>query len=98
MDSSSFIETIQHFHNLLDQYPLLNTAIGLLVLLIVAWIMGRVAHIVLRRVIPLLARQPALNWLTDLQNNRVFRRVSQAVPSVVIQFGVGLLPYLSDRA
>lgn len=79
----------------LDQHPLLHAGIGLVVLLLVALLMGRVARFVILHAVKLLSRQPALHWLKDLLQNKVFHRLAQITPSLVVQFGLKLVPELS---
>ncbi|MDN6873177.1 mechanosensitive ion channel family protein [Pseudomonas citronellolis] len=97
MDLSSPLATLQGYWALLDQHPLTSAALGLVILLAVAWIVGRLARFLVRRAADLLARQPALSWLADLRDNRVFQRLAQTVPSLVVQFGLVLIPNLAGR-
>ena len=97
MDLSSPLATLQGYWALLDQHPLTSAALGLVILLAVAWIVGRLARFLVRRAADLLARQPALSWLADLRDNRVFQRLAQTVPSLVVQFGLALIPNLTGR-
>ena len=46
----------------------------------------------------MLGRQPALHWINDLRHNKVFHRLAQMTPSLVIQFGLHLVPELSKTA
>ena len=79
----------------LDQHPLLHAGIGLVALLVIALILGRVARFLVLHAIKLLSRQPALHWLGDLLRNKVFQRLAQTTPSLVVQFGLKLVPELS---
>ncbi len=71
---------------------------ALLVLLVVALLLGRVARYLILHAVKLLGRQPALHWLNDLRHNKVFHRLAQMTPSLVIQFGLHLVPDLSKTA
>ena len=82
----------------LDEHPLLHASLGLLVLLVVALLLGRVARYLILHAVKLLGRQPALHWLNDLRHNKVFHRLAQMTPSLVIQFGLYLVPDLSKTA
>ncbi|MGE7989803.1 mechanosensitive ion channel family protein [Pseudomonas sp. NPDC089554] len=82
----------------LDQHPLLHAALGLAVLLLVSLLLGRLARLLVMHGSRLLARQPALRWLDDLRHNKVLQRLAQTTPSLVIQFGLRLVPELSDNA
>lgn len=97
MDLSSLLTTLQDYWAILDRHPLISAALGLGVLLSLAWLLGRLARFLLQRVADLLARQPALSWVSDLRNNRVFMRLAQTVPSLVVQFGLALIPNLTGR-
>lgn len=79
----------------LDQHPLLHASLGLAVLFGVSLILGRLARFLVLHGSRLLARQPALRWLDDLRHNKVFHRLAQTTPSLVIQFGLKLVPGLS---
>ncbi|WP_095153864.1 mechanosensitive ion channel family protein [Pseudomonas sp. Irchel 3E13] len=79
----------------LDQQPLLHAALGLAVLLVIALVLGRVARFLILHAIKLLSRQSALLWLGDLLQNKVFHRLAQMTPSLVVQFGLKLVPELS---
>ncbi|HGM5579560.1 TPA: mechanosensitive ion channel family protein [Pseudomonas putida] len=82
----------------LDQHPLLHAALGLGVLLLVSLLVGRLARLLVVHVSRLLARQPTLRWLDDLRHNKVLQRLAQTTPSLVVQFGLRLVPELSDTA
>ncbi|WP_038996514.1 MULTISPECIES: mechanosensitive ion channel family protein [Pseudomonas] len=79
----------------LDQHPLLHAGIGLGVLLVIALVLGRVARFLVLHAARLLGRQPALHWVNDLRENKVFQRLAQTTPSLVVQFGLKLVPELS---
>ncbi|PWB30203.1 mechanosensitive ion channel protein MscS [Pseudomonas sp. SDI] len=79
----------------LDQHPLLHAGIGLTLLLIIALVLGRVARFLILHAVKLLGRQPALHWLNDLLQNKVFQRLAQMTPSLVVQFGLKLVPELN---
>ncbi|MGE8394666.1 mechanosensitive ion channel family protein [Pseudomonas sp. BIGb0427] len=79
----------------LDQHPLLHAGIGLGVLLVIALLLGRVARFLVLHAARLLGRQPALHWVNDLRENKVFQRLAQTTPSLVVQFGLKLVPELS---
>ncbi|MBF4208129.1 MULTISPECIES: mechanosensitive ion channel family protein [Pseudomonas] len=79
----------------LDQHPVLHAGIGLGVLLAIALVLGRVARFLVLHAARLLGRQPALHWVNDLRENKVFQRLAQTTPSLVVQFGLKLVPELS---
>lgn len=82
----------------LDRHPLLHAALGLGVLLLISLLVGRVARFLMLHASRLLARQPALRWIEDLRHNKVLQRLAQTTPSLVVQFGLRLVPELSDTA
>ena len=79
----------------LDQHPMLHAALGLAVLLALSLAIGRLARFLVLHASRLLARQPALRWLDDLRHNKVFHRLAQTTPSLVVQFGLKLVPGLN---
>ena len=78
--------------------PWLTSATGLLVLLLLAWLTGALTRLVLLRVIRRLARRTTWQWDDALFVHGVFRWLGRLVPMAVIQFGVGLVPGLSEPA
>ncbi|WP_342649386.1 mechanosensitive ion channel family protein [Pseudomonas sp. REB1044] len=82
----------------LDQHPLLHATLGLGVLLLISLVLGRIARFLVLHASRLLARQPALRWVEDLRHNKVLQRLAQTTPSLVMQFGLRLVPELSDTA
>ena len=97
MDTHAFWLQAQALWATLEHQPLLRTGLALAVLLGIALGLGRLARQVLLYGMRLLGRQPALHWLDDLHRNKVFHRLAQTVPSLVIQFGLALVPGLSDK-
>ncbi|CAD5202151.1 Putative membrane transport protein [Pseudomonas sp. FEN] len=95
MDIKQLWLRTQDIFSALDQHPLLQAGLGLALLLIVALVLGRVARYVILHTARLLGRQPALHWVNDLLQNKVFHRLAQTTPSLVIQFGLHLVPELS---
>ncbi|MGN5921249.1 hypothetical protein ACP6JY_11135, partial [Streptococcus agalactiae] len=98
MDIKQLWLNVKDLWNALDEHPLLHSSLGLLVLLVVALLLGRVARYLILHAVKLLGRQPALHWLNDLRHNKVFHRLAQMTPSLVIQFGLHLVPDLSKTA
>jgi miniconductance mechanosensitive channel len=95
MDTQSLWLRAQAFWGLLDQQPVLRASLGLFLLLIAAWALGRLARYVILYAVKMLGRQPALFWINDFLHNKVFHRLAQTVPSLIIQFGLTLVPDLS---
>ncbi|MBF8722851.1 mechanosensitive ion channel family protein [Pseudomonas guariconensis] len=82
----------------LDQHPILHAALGLAALLVISLLIGRLARFMVLHASRLLARQQPLKWLDDLRHNKVFHRLAQTTPSLVIQFGLKLVPELGETA
>lgn len=95
MDIQSLWRRAQDLWAVLDQHPVLHASLGLLLLLVVALVAGRLARFLILHATKILGRQPALHWVNDLRHNKVFHRLAQMVPSLVIQFGLNLVPDLS---
>jgi len=98
MDIKQLWLNVKDLWSALDEHPLLHSSLGLLVLLVVALLLGRAARYLILHAVKLLGRQPALHWLNDLRHNKVFHRLAQMTPSLVIQFGLYLVPDLSKTA
>ncbi|AMK32311.1 Small-conductance mechanosensitive channel [Pseudomonas putida] len=95
MDIQRFWRDALDLWGTLDQHPLLHAALGLIVLLLVSLLVGRLARFLILHSTRLLGRQQALRWLDDLRHNKVFHRLAQTTPSLVVQFGLKLVPELS---
>lgn len=87
---------MQGFWASLEQNPWLSAIVGLIILVSVALLAGYIARIIILRVTKMLARQPALHWVSDLREHKVFHRIAQMTPSLVIQFGRNFVPELTD--
>ena len=81
----------------LDDQPILQAGVSLFLLLIAAFTLGRLACFLTLHAVKLLSRRPSLHWLTDFLHNKVFHRLAQMTPSLVVQFSLGLIPVLSDN-
>lgn len=95
MDIESLWLRTQELWGMLDHHPWVRTGLALFLLLTTALVLGRVARFLILYAMKMLGRQPALHWLNDFRHNKVFHRLAQIVPSVVIQFGLNLVPGLS---
>lgn len=84
--------------NDLWRQPGMTVATGLLVLLVVAWLAGVLTRLVLLRVMRQIAAHTAWTWDDALFQHGVFRWLARLVPMVVIQFGLGLVAGLPERA
>jgi miniconductance mechanosensitive channel len=79
----------------LDQHPVVHASLSLLLLVSIALVLGRVARYLILNAARMLSRQAALHWINDFLHNKVFHRLAQITPSLVIQFGLNLVPNLS---
>ncbi|KPY47604.1 MscS Mechanosensitive ion channel [Pseudomonas savastanoi pv. retacarpa] len=95
MDIHSLWLKTQELWDMLDQHPWVRTGLALVLLLTAALVLGRVARFVVLYAVKMLGRQPSLHWVNDFRHNKVFHRLAQMVPSLVIQFGLTLVPGLS---
>ncbi|SEE35728.1 mechanosensitive ion channel family protein [Pseudomonas kilonensis] len=98
MDIKQLWVNFQDLWGALDQHPILHSGIALMLLLVIALVLGRVARYLILHAAKLLGRQPALNWVNDLRQNKVFHRLAQMTPSLIIQFGLHLVPELSKTS
>src|SRR5471032_912013 len=98
MDMKQLWLNAQDLWGALDQHPLLHSSLALILLLVVALVLGRVARYLILHATKMLGRQPALHWINDLRHNKVFHRLAQMTPSLVIQFGLYLVPELSKTS
>ena len=94
MDLKQLWLNTQELWTALEQHPRVYSGLALLMLLAVALVVGRVARYLILHAVKLLGRQPAMHWLNDLLNNKVFHRLAQMTPSLVVQFGLNLIPEL----
>ncbi|CAN7513620.1 mechanosensitive ion channel family protein [Pseudomonas brassicacearum subsp. neoaurantiaca] len=98
MDIKQLWVNLQDLWGALDQHPILHSSLALMLLLVIALVLGRVARYLILHAAKLLGRQPALNWVNDLRQNKVFHRLAQMTPSLIIQFGLHLVPELSKTS
>ncbi len=82
------------FIDALIAIPEARAAAGLGALLLIAWLSGRLARIVVTRSARLIAARTAWRWDDALIERGVFTRVAQMVPTVIVQLGIGLVPDL----
>ena len=97
MDTQSLWTQIQTLWASLDQHPWVSAMLGLMVLVGIALLAGYIARIVILRVTRMLGRQPALPWINDFRKHKVFHRLAQLTPSLMVQFGRNWVPELSDN-
>lgn len=78
------------------EHPAMATATGLVLLLFAAWLGDFLARRVLARAFAGMARRSSFEFDDHLVSNRVPMRLAHIVPSAIIQFGVVLVPGLSE--
>jgi miniconductance mechanosensitive channel len=76
--------------------PWMHTLIGTVVLLLVAWLAGAVTRFVVFRVVRGMVKHTAWRWDDELFRFGVFRWLARMAPTVVVQFGIALVPGLPD--
>jgi len=85
---------------MLDQFreihPLLPAGGGLLVLLLVAIVADLIAKRVLLGAIRVLARRSDATWDDKLVEHKVFSRLAQIVPALIVLSGIALVPDLNE--
>lgn len=69
---------------------------GLVLLVIVAWIADVVAKRIMLSVITRIARRTETTWDDALIESKLFHRLAWLMPVLVVHYGVGLVPGLSD--
>ncbi|CAM5412110.1 mechanosensitive ion channel family protein [Rhodanobacter lindaniclasticus] len=85
---------MQTLQNLLD-LPWMRTLLGTLALLALAWLAGQLVRRVLRRLVRSLSRRTATHWDDALLGYGMFRWLARAVPVLMVQFGITLVPGVS---
>jgi miniconductance mechanosensitive channel len=78
-------------------HPLLPAVAGMVLLLIVAFISDLLAKRVLLSAVRLFARRTARTWDDTLVKHKVFERLAQLVPAMVIYAGIIFVPDIADE-
>lgn len=86
----------QSFEKLLA-LPWMDTVLGLVVLAFFAWLAYLVTRRVLLRMIRAVTKRTVWTWDDTLEEYGVFDRLAQMVPTLVVQFGITLVPDIPDR-
>ena len=76
--------------------PWMHTLIGTVVLLLLAWLAGAVTHFVVFRVVRGMVKHTTWKWDDELFRFGVFRWLARVVPTVVLQFGITLVPNVPE--
>ncbi|MEO6801461.1 MAG: mechanosensitive ion channel domain-containing protein [Rhodanobacter sp.] len=85
------MRTLQDLLNL----PWIRTGLGLLALLLLAWLAGQLVRRLLSRLVRGIAERTATHWDDALLGYGTFRWLARAVPALVLQYGVVLVPDVS---
>lgn len=83
------------WHDLMN-HPWMHTVLGAAILLALAWLAGALTRFVLFRVVRGIARRTAWQWDEALFRHGMFRWLARMVPTVVVQFGIALVPGVPD--
>jgi miniconductance mechanosensitive channel len=88
---------MQTFESFLDQ-PWVRTALGCVLLLLVAWLAGRLVRYALVHVMRLASRHTKWRWDDAMVKRRVFLRLSQVVPMLIVNAGLHAVPGVPESA
>ena len=81
----------------LTRYPFVEAALGLVVLILVAWLGYGIARRLILRAIGQFARRTSFTWDDKIIEHKVFDRLAHIAPAAVVYYGIGLVPDLSLR-
>ncbi|MDO1530023.1 mechanosensitive ion channel [Fulvimonas sp. R45] len=85
--------SLQHLLDL----PGMRTALGLLVLLLLAWLAGTLVRRILLRVVRGITERTAWRWDDALFRRNTFLWLARMVPALAIQYGIRLVPGVPER-
>jgi miniconductance mechanosensitive channel len=88
---------MQTFEWFLEQ-EWVKTLLGCALLLLVAWLAGRLARYAMAHVLRLASRNTAWRWDDAMVTHGVFRRLAQVVPLLIIRYGLPLIPHVPGQA
>ncbi len=89
--------TSSRYWSALDQHPILHAGLAFGLLLVGALILGRWPA-TSSSTPPTCSPACPLHWLGDLIRNKVFQRLAQTTPSLLVQFGLPWIPEMPDKA
>jgi miniconductance mechanosensitive channel len=81
--------------NWLGAHPVTGTVLGVVAVLLVAYLADVVTRRRVLKLVSLLIKRSQYHWDDVLQEHRVFERLSHVVPGIVVYFGVQLVPGLA---
>ncbi|NKF22463.1 mechanosensitive ion channel family protein [Solimonas marina] len=81
---------------LLEQ-PYMRSALGAALLVLCAWLADHAAKRLLLKGMRLLTRRTVWRWDDAFYEHGVFKRLAQMAPTLIIQFGIRLVPGVPDK-
>ncbi len=81
--------------NWLGTHPVAGTVLGVVAVLLVAYLADVVTRQRVLKLVSLLIKRSQYHWDDVLQEHRVFERLSHVVPGIVVYFGVQFVPGLA---
>ncbi|MEO7051505.1 MAG: mechanosensitive ion channel family protein, partial [Rhodanobacter sp.] len=87
---------MQTLQNLLEM-PWIRTTLGMLALLALAWLAGQLVRRLLGRLATGIAQRTATRWDDALLGQGTFRWLARALPALIIQYGIVLVPDVAER-
>jgi miniconductance mechanosensitive channel len=72
--------------------PWMRTVVGMLVMVVVAWLAGQLVRRVLLRLLRGIARRTITHWDDALLSYGTFRWLARVAPALVVQYGIVLVP------
>ncbi len=81
--------------NWLGAHPVTGTVLGVVAVLLVAYLADVVTRRRVLKLVSLLIKRSQYDWDDVLQEHRVFERLSHLIPGIVVYFGVQLVPGLA---
>ncbi|MBP1474328.1 mechanosensitive ion channel family protein [Frateuria sp. MAH-13] len=78
--------------------PWMHTLLGVLAVLVLAWLAGELCRRLLLRLVLGLARRTAWHWDDALLQHGVFRWLARLVPPLALSYGIALVPGVPDAA
>lgn len=87
-----FMQTL----DMLLQQEWMRTLLGCVLLLLVAWLAGRLARFAMGRIMAAVSRRTAWRWDDAMVKRGVFRRLAQVVPMLIIRYGLDAVPHVPD--
>lgn len=83
---------MQNITQFLDQYPFVATAMGLVAVLLLAWVADKIAKRIFLTVIGRVARQTSFEFDDILLKYNVFGKLAHLAPALAVNYGIQLVP------